>query len=243
MSPSHVPIRAYGYCRVSTREQGRSGLGLAAQREIIGQSARQWGVTLLGVVEEVQTGKGHDALNRRPKLAALLKQCRREKAALIVAKTSRLARNVAFGSSILETPIRFIACDAGLEADKFNLHIRMAIDENERQRISENTKAALQAAKRRGQKLGNPKPLRAAHLRGIAAQMERADAFAVETLPTIEAYRRQGLTFRAIAEKLNQRRIPTAREGGSWYAPMIHKMLQRGLLHQGQARTEAVGVA
>lgn len=239
MSPTQAPIRAYGYCRVSTREQGRSGLGLEAQRNIIEQSAKMWGITLLGFVDEVQTGKGHDALSRRPGLAALLKQCRKEKAALIVAKTSRLARNVAFGSSILETPIRFIACDAGLEADKFNLHIRMAIDENERQRISENTRAALQAAKRRGQKLGNLKPLRTAHRLGIATQIARADAFALSTLPHIEAYRRQGLTFRAIAEKMNQRGIPTAKEGGSWYGPMIHKMLQRGLLHQGEASAKA----
>lgn len=238
MSPTKTPVRAYGYCRVSTREQGRSGLGLAAQRETVEHFARHHEITMLGFVEEVQTGKGHDALNRRPKLAALLKQCKREKAALIVAKTSRLARNVAFGSSILETPIRFIACDAGLDADKFNLHIRMSIDENERQRISENTKAALQAAKRRGQKLGNLKPLRAAHRRGIAAQIARADAFALSTLPFIEAYRRQGLTFRAVADQMNLRGIPTAREGGSWYGPMVYKMLQRGLLHQGQIETK-----
>lgn len=233
MTPTQAPVRAYGYCRVSTREQGRSGLGLEAQRQIIEQFAKQHGVVLLGFVEEVQTGKGYDALNRRPKLAALLKQCKKEKAGLIVSKTSRLARNVAFGSSILESPIRFIACDAGLNADKLNLHIRMSIDENERQRISENTRTALQAAKRRGTKLGNLKALRANRQRGIAAQVARADAFAVSTLPIIEAYQRQGLPLRAIAEQMNLRGIPTARDGGSWYAPMIHKMLQRGLLHQG----------
>jgi DNA invertase Pin-like site-specific DNA recombinase len=228
MSPTtHVPTKAYGYSRVSTREQGRSGLGLQAQREMIEQFSKTHGITLCGFVEEVQTGKGHDALTRRPKLAALLKQCRKEKAALIVARTSRLARNVAFGSSILESPVRFIACDAGLNADKLNLHIRMSIDENERQRISENTKSALQAAKRRGRKLGNLTSLRVHRKRGIAVQVARADAFAVSTLPLIEAYQRQGLSLRAIAEQMSLRRIPTAREGGSWYAPMICTMLRR----------------
>jgi len=234
MSPTHTPIKAYGYCRVSTREQGRSGLGLAAQRSTIEQFAKNEGVTLLGFVDEVQTGKGSDALSRRPKLAALLKQCKKEKAALVVAKTSRLARNVNFGSSILESHIRFIACDAGLNADEFNLHIRMSIDQEERKRISANTKAALQAAKRRGKRLGNLKALEAHRQRGIVAQVARADAFAVASLPFIEAYQRQGLTLRDIAEQMNLRGIPTARDGGSWYAPMICKMLQRGKARMGK---------
>lgn len=226
MSPRHAIIRAYGYLRVSTQEQGRSGLGLEAQRSTIEHFTQAHGITLLGFVEEVQTGKGHDALNRRPRLAALLKQCRREKAALIVARTSRLARNVAFGSSILESPIRFIACDAGLEADKFNLHIRMSLDEQERTRISEQTKAALQAAKRRGTRLGNPskESLSKAREKGRSTRQSQARAFAEGLLPMISGYRQQGLSLRKVAEELTRRGVPTYSGKGTWTATQLCRM-------------------
>lgn len=228
MSPKQAVTRAYGYCRVSTQEQGRSGLGLESQRSIIETFAQAHGIALLGFSEEVQTGKGQDALARRPKLAALLKQCKREKAALIVARTSRLARNVAFGSSILEAPVRFIACDAGLDADRFNLHIRMAIDEQERQRISEQTKAALQAAKRRGQRLGNPSThsLQAAREKGLVTIQEAARAFAASMLPMIRGYQEQGLGLRRIAEELNRRAVPTYRGSGAWTATQLSRIQQ-----------------
>jgi DNA invertase Pin-like site-specific DNA recombinase len=226
MSPKQAVTKAYGYCRVSTQEQGRSGLGLEAQRSIIETFAKAHGITLLGFSEEIQTGKGQDALTRRPKLAALLKQCRKEKVALIVARTSRLARNVAFGSSILEAPVRFIACDAGLDADRFNLHIRMAIDEQERQRISEQTKAALQAAKRRGQRLGNPSPrsLEAAREKGRATIQEAARTFAASMLPMIRGYQEQGLGLRRIADELNTRAVPTSRGAGGWTATQLSRI-------------------
>lgn len=190
MSPKATIQKAYGYLRVSTQEQGRSGLGLEAQRATIEQFTQAHGIELLGVVEEVQTGKGHDALTRRPKLAALLRQCKKEKAALIVARTSRLARNVAFGASILEAPVRFISCDAGLDADRFNLHIRMSLDEQERNRISEQTRAALQAAKKRGTRLGNPSKasLREATRNSVAVRQQAAVVFAESMLPMIQGY-------------------------------------------------------
>lgn len=226
MSPKQTPTKAYGYCRVSTAEQGRSGLGLEAQRSTIMHFAEQHGIEVLGFVEEVQTGKGQDALARRPKLAALLRQCRKERAALIVARTSRLARNVAFGSSILESPIRFIACDAGLEADKFNLHIRMSLDEQERTRISEQTRSALQAAKKRGTKLGNPseESLLEAVRHSVATRQKAALAFAESMAPLLRGYQHQGYSLRAIAEDLNRKGVPTYR-GGEWRASLLCRML------------------
>ncbi len=226
MSPKSVILKAYGYLRVSTQEQGRSGLGLEAQRQAIQTFAQGHSIELLGFVEEVQTGKGSDALQRRPKLASLLRQCKKDKAALIVARTSRLARNVAFGSSILEAPIRFIACDAGLEADRFNLHIRMSLDEQERNRISEQTKAALQAAKRRGQQLGNPSKasLMEATRNSVATRQQAAVAFAASMAPMLRGYQQQGYSLRAIAEDLNKKGVATYR-GGEWRASQLCRML------------------
>lgn len=229
MSPKLATIKAYGYLRVSTQEQGRSGLGLEAQRNTVEQFARQHGIVLLGFVEEVQTGKGHDALARRPKLAALLRQCRKERAALIVARTSRLARNVAFGAAILESSVRLIACDAGLEADRFNLHIRMSLDEQERNRISEQTKVALQAAKRRGQRLGNPSPkiLQDAREKGRATIREAARDFAKSMQPMVSGYRQQGSSLREIADELNKRGVPTYSGSGNWTATQLCRMASR----------------
>lgn len=226
MSPKTAVLKAYGYLRVSTQEQGRSGLGLEAQRATIEAFAAQHGITLLGFVDEVQTGKGHDALNRRPKLAALLRQCKKEKAALIVARTSRLARNVAFGASILEAPVKFIACDAGLDADRFNLHIRMSLDEQERNRISEQTKAALQAAKRRGTRLGSPSKasLKEATRNSVATRQQAAVVFAESMLPLLRGYQQQGYSLRAIAEDLNRKGVATYR-GGEWRASQLCRML------------------
>jgi DNA invertase Pin-like site-specific DNA recombinase len=219
-------IKAFGYLRVSTREQGRSGLGLDAQREAIERFAKAEGYDIAEWVEEVQSGKGWDALDRRPKLAALLKEAKRQKAPVIVAKVDRLSRNVAFGSAILESPVRFIAVEAGANADKFNLHIRMVLAEEERKRIADRTRDALAQAKRRGRKLGNLKTLKASRKQGHLTQKRQADQFATSTAPLIEAYQRQGLTLRQIAEEMNKRGIPTAR-GGQWFASMICLMLRR----------------
>ncbi|MBS0167564.1 MAG: recombinase family protein [Nitrospira sp.] len=226
MSPKATVTRAYGYLRVSTREQGKSGLGLDAQRHTIEQFATAHGLEILGMIEEVQTGKGSDALVRRPKLAALLRQCKREKVALIVARTSRLARNVAFGASILESPVRFIACDAGIDADRFNLHIRMSLDEQERNRISETTKAGLQAAVRRGKTLGNPHKAKRAKAtqNSVAVRQANAVAFAESMLPLLRGYQQQGYSLRAIAADLNQKGVATYR-GGEWRASLLCRML------------------
>lgn len=226
VAPPAPTKQAFGYIRVSTREQHRSGLGLDAQRDTIERFAKAEGFTIVKLVEEVQSGKGWDALERRPLLAALLRDAKKTKTPVIVSKVDRLSRNVAFGSAILESPVQFIAVEAGANADKFNLHIRMVLAEEERKRIADRTREAFAVARKRGRKLGNPKSLKAARAQGHLTQKVQADAFAVSTLPIIDAYQRQGLTLRQIADEMNKRGIPTAR-GGQWFASMLSVMTSR----------------
>lgn len=220
--------KAIGYRRVSTAEQGRSGLGLEAQQEAIEKFCAVEGLQVAQWFTEIETGKGHNAMDRRPVLKAALAAARRLKAPLVVSKLDRLSRDVAFVSRLMAEKVAFIALDAGKGADPFSLHIRAAMAEDERRKISLRTKDALAALKRRGVKLGNPnrKSFQAARQKAAQTIVEQADAFALSTLPIIQTYQRQGLSLRAIAEELNKRGIPTAR-GGSWHAPRLVKMLQR----------------
>lgn len=219
---------AVAYLRVSTSEQGRSGLGLEAQRDAIERFTAAEGLAVSKWFTEVETGKGHNAMERRPVLAEALKAAKRIKAPLVVSKLDRLSRDVAFVSRLMAEKVAFIAIDAGKGADPFSLHIRAAMAEDERRKISLRTKDALAALKRRGVKLGNPnrKSFQAARQKAVQTIMHQADAFAASTLPIIRAYQRQGLSLRAIAEELNKRGIPTAR-GGQWYSTRLVKMLQR----------------
>src|SRR5262249_55702285 len=144
---------AIGYRRVSTREQGRSGLGLDAQRAAIEEFAAHEKFAIAAWYEDVQTGKGSDALEKRPGLRAALKAARAAKAPLLVSKLSRLARNAHLITGLMDHKVRFIVT-AMPEADPFTLHIHAAVDEHEAREISRRTKDALAAARRRGQKLG-----------------------------------------------------------------------------------------
>jgi DNA invertase Pin-like site-specific DNA recombinase len=143
------------YYRVSTRKQGRSGLGLEAQRAAVARFAEQEGLEVVAEHTEVETGKGADALDRRPKLAAALKAARRRHASICVAKLDRLSRDVAFISGLMAQRVPFVVADLGPSADPFLLHIYAALAEQERRMISERTRAGLAAAKERGVKLGS----------------------------------------------------------------------------------------
>jgi DNA invertase Pin-like site-specific DNA recombinase len=145
---------AIGYVRVSTTSQGRSGLGLEAQRAAITQFAKSEGLELSEVFEEVETGSGSDALERRPKLAAALQAARKAKAPVLVAKLDRLSRDVHFISGLMAHRVEFVVCDLGRQSDPFVLHLYAALAEKERGMIAARTKAGLKAAKRRGTKLG-----------------------------------------------------------------------------------------
>jgi DNA invertase Pin-like site-specific DNA recombinase len=145
-----MPKRKFvSYLRVSTARQGISGLGLEAQRASVAGYLNGGDWTLVQEVLEVESGKRND----RPALAEALKLCRKHKATLVIAKLDRLARNVAFISNLMESGVEFIAVDMP-QANRFVVHIMAAVAEQEADAISKRTKAALQAAKERGTKLG-----------------------------------------------------------------------------------------
>ncbi len=142
------------YYRVSTRGQGRSGLGLDAQRQAVARFAEAEGLEVVAEFTEVETGKGADALDRRPQLSAALDRARRNsRFAVVVAKLDRLSRDVAFIANLVAHKVAFVVAELGVDADPFMLHLYAALAEKERRLISERTKAALAVAKSRGKKL------------------------------------------------------------------------------------------
>jgi DNA invertase Pin-like site-specific DNA recombinase len=176
---------------------------------------------------EVETGKGCDALDRRPQLAAALKRAKAEKCPVIVAKLDRLSRDVAFISGLMAQRVAFIVAELGPDVDPFMLHIYAALAEKERALISVRTKDALTAAKARGVRLGNPKNLDAAGEAGRAALAQRADRHAANVLPLIDDIRRGGAkSLREIAAQLTARGVRTAR-GGAWTATAVKNVLDR----------------
>src|SRR2546421_7191499 len=140
---------AIGYLRVSTREQGRSGLGLAAQRfEIEAFGARE-GFSVKSWHQDVQTGAGADALQLRLGLAEALKEARAARCPLIVSRLDRLSRNVHFITGLMEHKVHFVVAALGRDCDDFTLHIYASLAEQERKLISERTKAGLARSKNR----------------------------------------------------------------------------------------------
>ena len=224
----HSEKTAIAYLRVSTGEQGRRGNGLDAQRHTVEHFAKAEGFNVVQWVSEVQTGKGSDALLRRPKLSEALKAARKLKAPVIVSKLDRLSRDVAFVSGLMAERVPFIVAELGVDVDPFVLHLYAALSQKERALISNRTREALQAMKRRGVMLGNPsrKSLKAAALKGAAANKALSFAFASSVLPIIEGYVAKGFTVREIAEELNKRGVETLR-GGSWHGSTVVKLRQR----------------
>ena len=141
---------AIAYYRVSTKRQQRSGLGLDAQRAAVARFAEAEGMTIIGEYVEVETGKGADALDRRPQLAAALLAAKKAKCSVLVSKLDRLSRDVAFISGLMAQRVPFMVAELGRDADPFMLHLYAALAEKERRLISERTKAALAARKVNG---------------------------------------------------------------------------------------------
>lgn len=212
---------AIAYVRVSTAQQGKSGLGLEAQQAALARFAEAEGFTLAETFTEVETGKGADALDRRPQLAAALQAAKKAKAPIIVAKLDRLSRDVHFISGLMTHRTPFIVAELGADADPFMLHLYAALAEKERRLISQRTKAALAALKERGEKGGG-----GLNAKGIANRDE-AKQFA-ETLRTALAEVQAGgaTSLRSIATALNDRGIATAR-GDKWNAVQIRRVLDR----------------
>lgn len=144
------------YYRVSSVSQGRSGLGLEAQRESLARFAQAEGMTIAAEYTEVESGKGHDALERRPQLRAALDKARELGCSIAVAKLDRLSRDVHFISGLMAHKVPFVVAELGPDVDSFVLHLFAALAEKERAMISQRTKAGLDVARRQGKKLGNP---------------------------------------------------------------------------------------
>jgi DNA invertase Pin-like site-specific DNA recombinase len=208
------------YFRVSTDRQGKSGLGLEAQREAVMNYLDGGRWTLIKEFTEVESGKR----NGRPELVKALAACKRQKAKLVIAKLDRLGRNLAFIATLKESGVEFVAVD-NPHANELTVHFLAAIAQHEREMISERSKAALLAAKRRGRRLGNPNLPEAAK-RGVAALKANAKQFAANVRPIIDEIIAAGAkSHNAIAAKLNERNVPTAR-GGVWTHVQVGAILR-----------------
>lgn len=221
-----IDRRVIAYYRVSTQGQGKSGLGIEAQRKAVAEFAVREGFEVVAEFTETETGKGSDALDRRPVLAAALTEARKIKGAVIVAKLDRLSRDVAFVAGLMAQRVPFIVAELGADADPFMLHLFAALAEKERAMISARTKAALAAAKAKGTVLGNPK-LAEARVKAEESRTAGADEFARSVAPVIRAIQAQGVdTLRGIARELVARKIET-RRGGTWTPVQVSDLLKR----------------
>lgn len=225
----HPMRQVVSYLRVSTDKQGKSGLGIEAQREAIARFATAEGMEVVGEYVEVETGKGCDALDRRPQLAAALGAARKAKSAVVVAKLDRLSRDVHFISGLMAQRVPFIVAELGADADPFMLHIYAALAEKERALIAERTRLALAQKKAAGMQLGNRTNLIAASRAGAQANRSAAESFSRNILPVIEQLQRSGISsLRMIALALNARGIKTAR-GGVWHATSVKNVIDRAM--------------
>ena len=205
------------YYRVSTQKQGRSGLGLEAQCAAVAMFAKAEGFEIAAEFTEVESGKGSDALERRPQLKA--KQRKKAKCEVAVAKLDRLSRDVVFISSLMAQRVPFVVCALGRNVDPFTLHIYAALAEQERRMISQRTRAGLAAAKARGVKLGNPE---------LAAR-QAADAAARDEALRPVLVSMAGQSSRAVAQALTEQGVEPPR-GGAWsYQTVLRMMARLGL--------------
>lgn len=209
------------YYRVSTQRQGASGLGLDAQRSSVTQYLSGRTQTVLAEFVEVETGKGANALEKRPQLRLALELCRKTGARLLIAKLDRLARNVHFVSGLIETGVDFIAADMP-NANKVMIQMHAVMSEWERDQISERTKAALAAAKARGVVLGatGPDNLKSCN----QERQQNARDFRGRLQPVLDGMLAQGLSRRAMVERLNDLGIKAPR-GGAWSLGQVQRQL------------------
>jgi len=219
--------RYIAYYRVSTKRQGESGLGLQAQRAAVACFIGP--AELIAEHEEVESGGKAD----RPALEAALRDCRIHRATLVIAKLDRLARSVAFISRLQEAGVDFVAVDLP-HANTFTVQIMAAVAEHERRLIAERTRAALQAAKARGVRLGGRRSnhriedhAERGRSRSAEVRAAKAAALASDRIEIVRAIRAEGVTsLQGIARELNRRSIPAPR-GGAWSAGQVRRVVSR----------------
>jgi len=214
------------YLRVSTQRQGRSGLGLEAQRNSVTEFLNGGNWSLVKEFVEVESGKRAD----RPQLEAALQACRAYGAKLVIAKLDRLSRDAHFLLGLDKAGVDFVAADMPT-ANRLTVGIMAMVAEEERRMISKRTKDALQAAKRRGVRLGGDRgvqPTAKVRKLAVAALQARAASKAADIAPIIAELQAAGVTSRTgLAAGLNERDIPTPRPGGKWTATQVSRVLER----------------
>jgi DNA invertase Pin-like site-specific DNA recombinase len=210
------------YYRVSTARQGESGLGLDAQRAAVAEYLNGGRWTLLNEFTEVESGGKND----RPQLAKAMALCKLTGARLVIAKLDRLSRDLHFLTGLKGAGVKFVCADMP-DATELTIHIYASLAEHERQVISARTKAALAAAKARGQVLGGWRdgPKIDSHL-GVEAVVRQANERAALVQPTIRELQDQGMSLRQVAAELTAREIETPR-GGAWTADAVRRAMQR----------------
>jgi DNA invertase Pin-like site-specific DNA recombinase len=220
--------RVAAYYRVSTDKQGRSGLGMESQREAVRSLCEARGWEIVAEFKEVESGKR----NNRPQLDAALNHARLTGAKLVVAKLDRLSRDAAFTLQLRNSGVDFTCAD-NPDVNRLTIGLLAVINEDERERISERTKAALAAAKARGIKLGNPngaaaiRRARKGNSASVAVVKANANDFAERLRTTIDDIRQEGAaSLAAIATELNARHVRTARDG-RWHPSSVRNLLHR----------------
>ncbi len=208
--------QAIAYYRVSTNKQGKSGLGLEAQQLAVKNYCRLNDFSVSKEVTEVKSTRRY-----REGLLEALELCRRMDAVLVVARLDRLGRDVEQIAKIIKSNVEIVVTD-NPHANRFTLHILAAVAEDQRQRISETTKDALEAAKRRGVVLGkNGKAL-------SAANKKAAKEFAHQLSPILNSLKRKGITsVRAVSEELNRQGVSTFRGAGKWHPSTVSVLINR----------------
>lgn len=209
------------YYRVSTTKQGINGLGMDAQRDAVARYLNGGDWKLIAEFAEVESGKRND----RQEMEKAIALCRKEGATLLIAKLDRLARNAAFLLNLRDSGVDFIAVDMP-HADKFTVGIMALVAEKERDMISQRTRDGLAAARRRGTKLGNPRPAQALKV-AQAANLASADAYAQRLVPVVQEIRAAHVTaLRQIAQCLNARGYKTP-HGKAFKAQSVKNLLGR----------------
>lgn len=215
---------AVALVRVSTSEQGKSGLGLAAQEAASRNFAAAEGFDILELFSEVASGA--QGIDEREGLRSALAKAKKLKCPVIVAKLDRLSRDVAFISGLMSKGVPFIVAELGADVDPFVLHLYAALGEKERKMIGQRTKAALAAKKAQGVVLGNRTNLGEAQAKGQATNAAKAAAFAARLVPEIKRLKEQRMTLDQIAAELTKRGEKTF-NGGEWHKSTVSRLLAR----------------
>ncbi len=208
------------YTRVSSKEQGKSGLSLFAQSDTCHQFATSNRFVIIGEYSEVASGK--EGIDKRIQLSAALLQAKKTKSIIIISKLDRLSRDVAFISALMSNGVPFIVVELGVNTDPFTLHLYAALAEKERSLISQRTKAALAACKK---PLGNRTNLSTAQSLGASANAAKSSSFKSTLLPLVQPLRDQGQSLAYIANYLNLLKIKSAR-GGEWSAKTVSRIFE-----------------